>query len=150
MYVTCVEMIAITITISITLVIVLRQMRFKFPVILLTLLIVADISSLITSWASNAENNKEYHEEHKILLTQLIGWSTFGFNFGTNCMHWLFSFKYWVIAKEMPKLWKDGRQSSINEKLYSAFNFIGVVLNFIPCLLFAICSAKLSFQSANH
>jgi len=35
-------------------------------------------------------------------LAILIGISTFGFNWGANTMHWVFSFKYWVVANEIP------------------------------------------------
>ena len=61
MYLTCVEMTLLTIALAITLVVVLRQMKFKFPVILLILLIVADVSSFILALGLHAEST-EYHE----------------------------------------------------------------------------------------
>ena len=148
MYLTCIEMTLLTIALSITLVVVLRKMKFKFPVILLILLIMADVSSFILAWGLHAENT-EYHEEHAELLSQVIGWTTFGFNFGANCMHWLFSLKYWVIAREVPKLFKGG-SVSFNERLYTFINIMGIIINLIPCILLGYARGLLTFKSSGQ
>ena len=147
MYITCVEMTLLTIALSITLVVVLRNMKFKFPVVLLVLLILADVSSFILAWGLYVENDIEYHADHKVLLSQVIGWTTFGFNFGTNCMHWLFSLKYWVIAREVPKLFKES-SVSFNERLYTIMNILGVFINLIPCILLGYARGLLTLEDA--
>ena len=55
MYVTFAEMAFLIVALSITLAIVLKQMKFKFPVILLLLLMLADISSFVLAWGLDAE-----------------------------------------------------------------------------------------------
>ena len=67
MYVTFVEMAFLVVALSITLVIVLRQMKFKFPVILLVLLMLADISSFILAWGLEQEGS-QFHQDHALLL----------------------------------------------------------------------------------
>ena len=146
MYVTCIEMTLLTIALSVTLVVVLRQMKFKFPVLLMILLILADVSSFLLAWALYSENTA-YHEEHTLLLSIVMGWTTFGFNFGTNCMHWLFSLKYWVIAREVPKLFKN-EPVSFNEKLYTVINILGIIINLIPCIMLAYTRGLLTYKSA--
>ena len=148
MYITCIEMTLLTIALTVTLVIVLRQMQFKFPIILISLLILADVSSFFLALALHSENTA-YHEEHTILLSVVIGWTTFGFNFGTNCMQWLFSLKYWVIAREVPKLFKN-EPVSFNEKLYTVVNFLGVFINLIPCIMIGYTRGLLTYKSAEQ
>ena len=62
-------------------------------------------------------------------------------------MHWLFSVKYWIIAREVPKLFKGG-VVSFNEKIYTVATLIGVFINFMPCLMLAYVRGELTFQSA--
>ncbi len=149
MYIICTEMALLIIALSITLVIVMRQAKFKFPVVLLILLIVADVCSFILALGLNAEDNTSYHREHKMVLAQVIGWTTFGFNFGTNCMHWLFSLKYWIIAKEVPKLLKGGT-ISFYERIYTFINILGIFINFVPCVMLAYVRGQLDYQSAGE
>ena len=104
MYVTFVEMTLLVIVLTMTLITVLKHMKFKFPLVLLLLLILADMSAIISAWGLHAEGTS-YHTTHTVFLSRIIGLTTFGFNFGVNCMHWLFSLKYWIIAREVPKLW---------------------------------------------
>ena len=77
MYVTFVEMTLLLIALTLTLIIVLKQNKFMFPVILLLLLILADVSSFILAWGLHAEDT-EYHTNHTVILSQVIGWTTFG------------------------------------------------------------------------
>ena len=47
------------------------------------------------------------HDNHTVALAVLVGVTTFFFNFGNNTMYWLFALKYWIIAREVPKLFED-------------------------------------------
>ena len=146
MYVTFAEMALLLIALTMTLIIVLKQMKFKFPVILLLLLILADVSSFILAWGLHAEGT-DYHTNHTVFLSQVIGWTTFGFNFGTNCMHWLFSLKYWVIAREVPKLFKGGTVS-FSERGYTVLNIAGIFINIIPIIMLSYVRGQLTIESA--
>ena len=55
---------------------------------------------------------------------------------GTNLMHWLFAFKYWIIAREVPKLF-DQHTIEFNERSYRTMNMVGVIINIIPCFMIA-------------
>ena len=63
-------------------------------------------------------------------------------------MHWLFSFKYWVISREVPKLF-ESKQISFKEGSYRMINTIGCLVNIVPCLLIAYFRGKLTVDSAN-
>ena len=90
----------------------------------------------------------EISDHQPYILAVTIGVSTFFFNFGTNTVLWLFSFKYWVISREVPKLF-DGSQVVRDERIYTVFNILGLIANFAVCALFAYFRAKISFQT-NH
>ena len=78
----------------------------------------------------------------------MIGMMSFIYNYGSNLMHWLFSFKYWVIAKEVPKLF-DSKQINFNEGSYRVIQSLGCIINLLPCGLIAFYRAKLTVQSAD-
>ena len=60
MIITMVEMTLIIIALAFTLYIVLRHLKFKFPVMLITLMIFTDISSFFLAWGLHQEENKEF------------------------------------------------------------------------------------------
>ena len=45
--------------------------------------------------------------------------------------HWIFAFKYWVLARKL-ELIKQNKNPDANDKLYTFFNYIGIVMN-IAC-----------------
>ena len=61
-------------------------------------------------------------------------------------MHWLFSIKYWVIAREVPKLF-EGAEVTFSEKIYKGVNLAGLVINFIPCAMIGIARGKLTYDT---
>ena len=79
---------------------------FKFLVMLISLLIVSDIAVMVLSVAFYYEKT-EYLNDHALEMSIIIGVGTFFFNMGTNTMHWLFGYKYWIISREVPKLFDD-------------------------------------------
>ena len=60
MVVTMVEMVLVIIALSFTLYIVLKHLKFKFPVVLITLMIFTDISSFFLAWGLHKEEDKEF------------------------------------------------------------------------------------------
>lgn len=77
--------------------------RFRFLMLLSICLIVTDISTALLAVGLGLENT-DVHVERKSQLAWTVGISTFFFNGGTLLLHWLFSFKYWVISLEIPKV----------------------------------------------
>ena len=63
-------------------------------------------------------------------------------------MHWLFSLKYWVIAREVPKLWQENGQPSFNELIYTIINCVGFFIIFVLSLMAAIIRGRLTYVSA--
>ena len=63
-------------------------------------------------------------------------------------MNWLFALKYWIIAREVPKLF-EGRQIQFSERTYNWINWIGIMLNFIPCGLLAYFRARVTMDSVD-
>ena len=63
-------------------------------------------------------------------------------------MNWLFALKYWIIAREVPKLF-EGRQIQFSERTYNWINWIGIMLNFIPCSLLAYFRARVTMDSVD-
>ena len=80
--------------------------RFTFLTTLISLYLITDVATIILSIGIYYERT-EISDHYPYLLAVTIGVSTFLFNFGTNTVLWLFSFKYWVISREVPKLF-DG------------------------------------------
>ena len=62
-------------------------------------------------------------------------------------MHWLFSLKYWVIAREVPKLWQENGQPSFNERMYTIINCAGFFIIFVLSCLAGIIRGRLSYVS---
>lgn len=56
-------------------------------------------------------------------------------------MYWLFGYKYWVIAIEVPRLIAAGEEGRMNHKSicsetrYEVLNWVGILVNFFFCAL---------------
>lgn len=61
------------------------------------------------------------------------------FNGGTLLLHWLFSFKYWVISFEIPKvLQTNGPVFKSSETKYKIYNAFGITINMLFCVWVAV------------
>ena len=76
----------------------------------------------------------------------MIGVTIFFVNMGNNTMHWLFALKYWIIAREVPKLFHE-QQIVFSERIYTVIKVTGFVINFLPCVLLAYYRSKLTMES---
>lgn len=76
--------------------------------------------------------------------------TTLFFNAGSNVVHWLFAYKYWVISREIPKALRISNPSELksSEKKYNVVNIIGLLINLLFCIWLAIRRGQLSYQSA--
>ena len=142
------EMSLLLIALTVTMIRVCRKNRFRFLIILISLLIVADIAVAFLSVGLYCEQT-DLHNNHPLPLAILIGTTTFFFNMGNNTMHWLFALKYWIIAREVPKLFHD-QQIKFSEKIYKTVKITGFVVNFIPCGFLAYYRGKLTMESAGR
>ena len=145
MWVSIIECSILLIALIVTMYKVCVYTRFTFLITLISLYLIADVSTIILSIGINYEQT-DFSENHPYLIAISIGVSTFFFNFGTNTVLWLFSFKYWVISREVPKLF-DGSQVVRDERGYKVFKLLGLIANFTVCALFAYFRAKISFQT---
>jgi len=147
MWVSVCEMSILLIALTITLYHLCRYMRFKFLIILICLLMLSDLATIFLSIGLALEETM-YHEDHTNALTILIGGTTVLFNFGNNSVQWLFATKYWIIAREVPKLF-EGRQIKFNERTYKMVSACGFIINLVPCILLGYFRAELTLKSAN-
>ena len=147
MWISIVECSILLIALIVTLHKVCIHTRFTFLTTLICLYLITDVGTIILSIGIYFEQT-EISDHHPYVLAITIGVSTFLFNFGTNTVLWLFSFKYWVISREVPKLF-DGSQVVRDERIYKVFKLLGLIANFTVCALFAYFRAKISFQT-NH
>ena len=143
MWISIVECSILLIALLITLRKVCIHTRFTFLTTLISLYLITDVATIILSIGIYYEQT-EISDQYPYLLAVNIGVSTFFFNFGTNAVLWLFSFKYWVISREVPKLF-DGSQVVRDERIYTVFNILGLIANFTVCALFAYFRAKISY-----
>ena len=146
MWISIGEMSLLLIALTITMIKVCRKNRFRFLIILISLLIVADLAVTFLSVGLYYEQT-DLHNNRPVSLATLIGITTFFFNMGNNTMHWLFALKYWIIAREVPKLFYE-QQIKYSERLYQNIKILGFVINFIPCIFLAYYRGKLTMESA--
>ena len=62
-------------------------------------------------------------------------------------MHWSFAIKYWIISKEVPRLF-TGDKIAIKESTYTIIKVIGWVVNTLPLILLGYWRGILSYESA--
>ena len=146
MYVGLVEMACLMFALTILVIKVCQKKSFSYIVTLICCFIVSDISVSFLSVAFYLEQRDQSTEE-RLSLSLIIGIATFLFNIGNLTMHWLFSFKYWVIAREVPKLF-DGQNISYNEKTYKVVKWIGLIFNILVCLVLGYFRGKLTYQTS--
>lgn len=128
---------------------VCKQARFRFIIQLILLLMVSDLALGVMAVGFYFEGDVMSLRQQNALAAT-IGICTFFYNFGTMTMLWLFSYKYWVIAREVPKLFFEaGRDITFNERSYRIFNVCGLVTNFIPCCLLGYYRGRLTADSSN-
>ena len=96
-------MLSIVITASAIMVKTWFDYRFRFFLLLCFLLIITDLGTALLAMGIALEST-DFHAERSQALAVEIGITTIFFNGGSLLLHWLFSFKYWVISREMPKV----------------------------------------------
>ena len=140
-------MIILSLAIICTLVYVYTKPKsFRWLALMLLLCLLMNLSTISLVVCIHFET-KKFHETHTELLAVCMGCSIAVFNFTTNCVQWLFSFKYWVISYEVPqKLFEAPRKSK--ESLYSRMNTVVVLVNFAACVWLGLSRAQVTFYDA--
>ena len=123
-----------------------KRARFKFLFTIIILLMLSDAAFAILSVCFYYEHT-DVHKNYTKALAWTVGISTFFFNFGTLTMFWLFALKYWIISREVPKLFAAGRLIRFSEQKYKIIKYIGFLVNLIPCLLIAFFRGRLTAES---
>ena len=108
--------------------------KYNWLIFMLCLLIIADIGIISTNFGYVIQHNATYTEDHILSLKIMIGFGNFTYNFFLNVVHWLFGFEYWYISVEVPRLQKE-KPRTITKRQFSIIKYVGVALNFIPCLM---------------
>ncbi len=141
---TIAEMSWVTIIASIIMVKIWFDYRFRFLLLLCLILIVTDISSALLAVGLGMENT-DIHVQKTLELAIEVGITTFFYNGCSLLLHWLFSFKYWVISLEIPKVLKaqDATLKS-SETKYNILNAIGITVNILFCVWLAVKRSQLS------
>lgn len=93
----------VTIIASIITVKIWYDYRFKFLILLSFCLIVTDISAALLVVGTGLENTNTHIQKPRALAIE-VGIATLFSNAGNLLLHWLFSFKYWVMSLEIPKV----------------------------------------------
>ena len=137
------------IALSIAMVHIFRKARFRFIMILVSLMICSDASLGILATGFYFEGHLE-DSSYINLLAVILGFFTFLFNFSNLSMHWLFSMKYWMVAHEVPKLFELGRDITFNEKTYKIINILGLVLIIPIGAITGFFRGRLSYETAGE
>ena len=83
-------------------------------------------------------------------MTIIICITVFIIRAGEGVVHWVFAFKYFVIAKEIPYVLKilDPEDLQSNEKKYRIVEITGIIINVLFGALAATSRSLLSYQSS--
>jgi hypothetical protein len=96
-----------------------------------------------------------YRPAHPYFTAYAVGASVFGFYFISNLMYWLFGFKYWVTAIEIPALVKQERDDGKEKKRfwtetrYNVLNWIGILINLFTCLWLGWKRGEMDFNQGH-
>lgn len=145
LWISLIEMLYLTVALIVALIKVCKNMKFRFLVRLILLILISDFSTIFLNVGLYLETTS-YHEKYPEGVALLVGITTLFFNFGANVMHWFFALKYWIIANEVPKLFQ-GKQVLFKEKQYRIINWLGFFINVVPCACLAVVRGLLSYQS---
>ncbi len=116
--------------------------RFRFFLVLCFILIMTDLGTAFLAMGIALEST-DFHKERSKALAIEIGITTVFFNGGSLLLHWLFSFKYWVISREIPKV-LQGQILQSNEWKYNLYNAVGILVNMAICVWLGVRRGQLS------
>lgn len=84
-------------------------------------------------------------------LAVVVGVADFGCEGGALLLHWMFSFKYWVISLEIPKaIQTSAAEFQSSENKYRVYNAIGITINMLTCAWLAVRRAQLDYATSGR
>ena len=84
-------------------------------------------------------------------LAVAVGIADFGCEGGALLLHWMFSFKYWVISLEIPKAIRTSASDfQSSEKKYKVYDAIGITINLLTCAWLAVRRGQLDYATSGR
>ena len=117
----------------------LRKTNLRWVQVMFLLCTIQNLNSFWIQCLSYATITK-FHANHQYAQWIMFSIAVFLFYFTSNLMYWLFGYKYWVIAIEVPRLIAAGEEGKLNHKSicsearYEALNWVGILVNLFFCL----------------
>ena len=152
-YIYCMTMMSIAVFYAVyALLLVLRLSKFKWVQMMIAFCVV---SNLTTIWFLVMEHYEKYpvqtnNPKEYCVITVFAVWSWYAMQ---NIIYWLFGFKYWVIAIEVPLMMSD-EQLTVKEqkrfwteKRYRFVSTFGIVVNVVWCLFPGVMRALCGYYS---
>lgn len=128
---------------------IFKVAKFRFILLLVLLMIGSDTS--LGSLAILFYFEGGVTERSKMITVSVaISIFTFFFNFCNVTLHWLFSMKYWMVAREVPRLFGASRDIKFNEKSYKIANIIAMFVITPVCVITAVYRGLLSWNSVGE
>ena len=125
---------------------VLKGTHHLFLIILIVMLIISNLCSILSDTFANVWI---YDTSKKIPYLYLEATSTFLRDSTFNLAHWIFCFKYWIIAIEMEYL-LDRKELSRNFILLLHFiNYLFIGLDIIMPIIYSATFAVLNLKYEN-
>jgi hypothetical protein len=136
---------------------VYRNSKFKWVQFMLFLCVLENPATML--WATSMYLEvTPWHETHQWAEAFFIGATVFLFYVPSNVMYWLFGWKYWVIAIEVPALVNEQseeidpnkpverKKRFWTERRYNILNWFGILVNFGFCAWLAWVRGKRDFM----
>ena len=140
-------MVSLIVGISIGLCHLYKYAKFRFILVLILLMVCSDTSLGCLAVCFYLED--QVTQQNLVLIVAIcVAIFTFLFNFCNITLHWLFSMKYWMVSREVPRLFEADRHIKFNEQGYKVANTIGIILIIPICLIAAAFRGDLAYKSA--
>ena len=128
---------------------IFKVAKFRFILLLVLLMIGSDASLGSLAILFYFEGNLTERSK-MITVSVAISIFTFFFNFCNVSLHWLFSMKYWMVAREVPRLFEAGRDIKFNEKNYKIANMVAITIITPVCVATAVYRGLLAWNSVGE
>ena len=126
---------------------VLKGTRHLFLVVLIVMLILSNLCSILSDTFANVWI---YDSSKKIPYLYLEAVATFVRDSTFNLAHWVFCFKYWIIAIEMEYLLDQKELSKNFVLLLHLINYVFIALDIIMPVIYSVTFAVLNLKYENQ
>jgi hypothetical protein len=141
---------------------VMVKTKFKWVQFMIGICLLQNLNTIYLMKVQSFERTA-WHKEHRPLEFVFIFVGIFFFYFTSNLMYWLFGFKYWVMAIEVPLLIENQQEQQRDldetreivhikrfwtERRYNVLNWIGTAINLLICLYVGYRRAYVSYLSS--